>query len=216
MFRILTIEREYGCGGGAIAAQIADQLGWKLWDNSLTQEIAKLANVDCRAVEKCDEKVDSTFYRLAKVFWRGSHERSIPMPDAEAFDADCMVSMMERLAQRIAGEGHSVVVGRGSPFFLRDRSDTFSVFLYANRNEKIRRLVESGKSSAQAEELIDTVDRDRKTFIKHYFNCDWPTRALYDLMINSGMGDDNVIRTILDTMKRLEAIPHDAELSLRR
>ena len=109
-----------------------------------------------------------------------------------------------------------MVVGRGSPFFLRDRSDTFSVFLYANRNEKIRRLVESGKSSAQAEELIDTVDRDRKTFIKHYFNCDWPTRALYDLMINSGMGDDNVIRTILDSMKRLEAIPHDAELSLRR
>lgn len=216
MFRILTIEREYGCGGGAIAAELAQRLGWKLWDHLLTEEIAKLANVDCRAVEKCDEKVDGTFYRLAKVFWRGSYERSMPLPDAEAFDADCMVSMMERLATRIAAEGKAVVVGRGSPFFLRDRDDTFSVFLYADRQEKIHRLVSSGNTSAEAEELIDTVDQERKTFIKHYFNADWPTRSLYDLMINSGIGDEQVIATILETMRRVRPIPHAAELSLRR
>jgi cytidylate kinase len=215
MFRILTIEREYGSGGGAIAAEIARRLGWKLWDHSLTEEIAKLAHVDCRTVEECDEKVDGTFYRLAKVFWRGSYERSMPLPDAEAFDADCMVSMMERLAGRIADEGQAVVVGRGSPFFLRDRSDTFSVFLYAHRNEKVRRLVETGKTTAEAEELIDTVDHERKTFIKHYFNADWPTRSLYDLMINSGMGDANVIETILQTMHRLESNPSATEMSIR-
>jgi CMP/dCMP kinase len=216
MFRILTIEREYGTGCGAIAAEIARRLGWKLWDHTLTEEIARLAHVDCRTVEQCDEKVDSTFYRLAKVFWRGSYERSMPMPDAEAFDADCLVSMMERLAGRIADEGQAVVVGRGSPFFLRDRSDTFSVFLYGHRNEKVRRLVESGKTTAEAEELIDTVDHERKTFIKHYFNSDWPTRSLYDLMINSGMGDENVIETILQTMRRLEANPSASELSVQR
>jgi cytidylate kinase len=216
MFRILTIEREYGTGCGAIAAEIARRLGWKLWDHTLTEEIAKLAHVDCRTVEQCDEKVDSTFYRLAKVFWRGSYERSMPMPDAEAFDADCLVSMMERLAGRIADEGQAVVVGRGSPFFLRDRSDTFSVFLYGHRNEKVRRLVESGKTTAEAEELIDTVDHERKTFIKHYFNSDWPTRSLYDLMINSGMGDENVIETILQAMRRLEANPSARELSVQR
>lgn len=215
MFRILTIEREYGCGAGAIAAEIARQLGWKLWDHNLTEEIARLANVDCRTVEQCDEKVDGTFYRLAKVFWRGSYERSMPMPEAEAFDADCMVSMMDRLAARIANEGQAVVVGRGSPYFLRDRQDTFSVFIYADRPQKIRRLIESGKSSSEAEELIDTVDQERRTFIKHYFGADWPTRSLYDLMINSGMGDENVIETILETMRRTETSARTAELSAR-
>jgi cytidylate kinase len=216
MFRILTIEREYGCGAGAIAGEISRRLGWKLWDHTLTEEIAKLANVDCRTVERCDEKVDSTFYRLAKVFWRGSYERSMPMNEAEAFDADCMVTMMDSLAARIAKEGNAVVVGRGSPYFMRDREDTFSVFVYADRNEKIRRLVESGKSSPEAEELIDTVDHERKTFIKHYFNADWPTRSLYNLMINSGMGDENVIETILETMRRVETSAVTAELSARR
>jgi len=216
MFRILTVEREYGCGGGAIASELANRLGWKLWDHQLTEEIAKLANVDCRAVERCEERRDSTFYRLAKVFWRGSYERSMHMPDADAFDADCMMSMMEQLAGRIAEEGNAVVVGRGAPFFLRDRSDTFSVFLYAHRQEKVRRLVDSGKNSVEAEELIDTVDHERKTFIKHYFNAEWPTRSLYNLMVNSGMGDEIVIATILETMRRFEAASLVPELSVRR
>jgi len=50
MFRLITIEREYGCGGGAIAAQLADYLGWKLWDRLLTDEIARMANVDAASV----------------------------------------------------------------------------------------------------------------------------------------------------------------------
>ena len=46
MFRLITIEREYGCGGGAIAAQLAHRLNWQLWDRRLTEEIARLANVE--------------------------------------------------------------------------------------------------------------------------------------------------------------------------
>ena len=50
MFRVITIEREYGCGAPAIAAELADHLGWKLWDRLLTEEIARLANVEPSAV----------------------------------------------------------------------------------------------------------------------------------------------------------------------
>jgi cytidylate kinase len=203
MFRIITLEREYGCGCAGIATALASRLGWKLWDHLLTEEIAKQANVDCGTVEQREEKIDSTFYRLAKAFWRGSYERSMPMAESQTFDADCMVSMMEGITARIAEEGSAVVVGRGAPYFLRERADTFRVFLYAPQAEKIRRLVASGTSSAEAEDLVDTVDRERMTFIKHYFNADWPTRSLYHLMINTSIGDEKVIATILDTMQSL-------------
>ena len=43
MFRLITIEREYGSGAAAIAASLAEQLGWKLWDHLLTEEIARIA-----------------------------------------------------------------------------------------------------------------------------------------------------------------------------
>lgn len=202
--RIITIEREYGCGGAIIARHLAERLGWKLWDQKLTEEIAGVANVECSAVEKQGERLDSRIYRLSKVFWRGSYERAMPVDDSRAFDADCMVSTMEKIAAKIAAEGSAVVVGRGGPYFLRDRDDTFRVFLYAPRAEKIRRLVAAGTAEPEAEELVATVDNERRAFIKHYFNCDWPTRALYHMMINTVMGDERVIATVLDTMERLQ------------
>ena len=204
MFRIVTLEREYGCGCAGIAAELADRLHWKLWDHLLTEEIAKQAHVDCGTVERREERVDGTFYRLAKTFWRGSYERSMPMSESQTFDADCMVSMMEGITARIAEEGNAVVVGRGTPYFLRERGDTFRVFLYAPREEKIRRLLAAGTRQSEADELVDTVDRERIAFIKHYFNADWPTRALYHLMINTAIGDERVIATILDAMRLLE------------
>jgi hypothetical protein len=87
---------------------------------------------------------------------------------------------------------------------LRNRPDVFHVFLYAPREEKLLRIQQQGKSRKEAEVLVDTVDRDRITFIAHYFNADWPTRALYNLMINTSMGNEHVISLILNTMRLLE------------
>jgi cytidylate kinase len=206
MFRLVTIEREYGCGGGAIAEQLAQRLGWKLWDDLLTEEIARIANVAPAAVMRCDERMDSRFHRLAKAFWRGSYERGSTLGNS-LFDADRMVSMMEQIAPRIGREGNAVVVGRGAPFFLREQPDTFHVFLYAPRAEKVRRLVQDGSSESEAENLVDTVDRERIAFVKHYFDADWPTRSLYHVMINTAVGNESVIETILHTMHLVEGRP---------
>jgi cytidylate kinase len=206
MYRIIALEREYGCGCAGIANTLAGRLGWKLWDHLLTEEIAARAHVDCGTVEKRAEKVDSTFYRLAKTFWRGSYERSVPLAESDTFDADCMVAMMEGITAKIAEEGNAVVVGRGAPYFLRERVDTFRVFLYAPQAEKIRRLVESGTDPAEAQDLVNTVDSDRIAFIKHYFNADWPTRCLYHMMINTSIGDDRVVAMILDAIRLLGGI----------
>ncbi len=206
MFRLITIEREYGSGAAAIAATLADRLGWKLWDHLLTEEIARIAQVDPSAVHRCDERMDSRLHRLAKVFWRGSYERSTPLGN-QIFDTDRMVSMMQEIMNRIAREGNSVVVGRGAPYFLRDNPDTFHVFLYAPRAEKIRRTTADGHSQEEAEEMVDSVDRERIAYVKHYFNADWPTRSLYHMMLNTAVGNEPVVKTILDTMRLVEGKP---------
>jgi cytidylate kinase len=215
MFRIITLEREYGCGCAGIGRELAERLHWKVWDHLLTEEIAQRAHVDCGTVEEREEKRDGAFYRLAKTFWRGSYERAMPMFEPETFDADCIVRMMEGITAKIAEEGNAVVVGRGAPYFLRSRSDTFRVFLYAPRAEKVRRLVSAGTSLADADELVDTVDRERMAFVKHYFNADWPTRSLYHLMINTAVGDEKVIATILDAMALLQGSSPVPEPALR-
>jgi|SRR5581483_4848584 len=205
MYRIITVEREYGSGAGDIARALADRLGWKLWDNAITDEIAKLANVDPATVRRCDERVSSTFHRLAKVFWRGSYERSM---ETTTFDPDDMVPLVQQVLQQATAQGNCVIVGRGAPYFLRDRGDAFHVFLYASRSEKLRRLQDAGMTLKQAEEQVDSVDRDRIEFVKRYFGADWPTRCLYHLMINTAIGDENVTSLILDSIRLLESRPN--------
>ncbi|MFZ0861713.1 MAG: cytidylate kinase-like family protein [Candidatus Sulfotelmatobacter sp.] len=206
MFRVISIEREYGCGAAAIAAQLADHLGWKLWDHLLTEEIARLANVECSAVMRCDERMDSRFHRLAKTFWRGSYERSAAL-GSQMFDTDRMMSMMQETMNKIGKEGNAVVVGRGAPYLLRENPDAFHVFLYAPRSEKIRRLIAEGHSEPDAVEQVDSVDRERIAYVKHYFNADWPTRSLYHVMLNTAVGNEPVVQTILDTMQLVEGRP---------
>jgi cytidylate kinase len=215
VIRTITVEREFGAGGAAIAELLARQMGWKLWDQNLTAEIAKLAQVDRASVERLDERCDSLFYRLMKTYMRGSFERSLPVEGLENFDADRMVAFMQRVIERAADAGHCVIVGRGATYLLRHRPDAFHVFIYAPMDEKIRRVKASGKSEAEAIELITTIDQERATFIQKYFSKEWPTRYLYHQMINSKVGDELVVRAIinqvLDMDAHSETSPHIAE-----
>jgi cytidylate kinase len=213
MIKIVTVEREYGCGGGEIALRLAELLGWKLWDHLLTEEIARLANCSQAAVEQREERTDPLYYRLFKSFLRGSYEGSINAPKLNLVDSENILKMTQRVVQHAASKGESVIVGRGSQLFLKDRADTFRVFLYAPREHKVRRLLSRGKSERDAQELVDTVDRERAGFIEKYFHVAWPDRAVYHVMINTAVGDETVVQTILNFMKSFDAKISNASTS---
>jgi cytidylate kinase len=202
---IVTIEREYGSGGGEIAQLLAKQLGWKLWDQRLTEEIARLGNCPKAVVERREERTDPLYYRLFKSFLRGSYEGSINAHKLNVVDSESILKITERVVQHAAKTGDSVIVGRGSQQFLRNREATFRVFLYAPREDKVRRLLGRGKTEEEAEQLVDTVDRERAAFIQKYFRVEWPDRAIYHTMINTAIGDQAVVHMILDFMKTLDS-----------
>ena len=205
MVNIITIEREYGCGGGDIAQLLANRLGWKLWDQRLTEEIARLANCPKAVVEAREERNDPLYYRLFKSFLRGSYEGSINAPKLNLVDSETILKTTRRVVEHAAERGNCVIVGRGSQQFLKNRSDTLRVFLYAPREDKVRRLLARGKSEGEAEELVDTVDRERADFIQKYFNVEWPDRVIYHTMMNTAIGDECVANTILSLVHTYEA-----------
>lgn len=202
--KIITVEREYGSGGAIIARTLAERLGWKLWDEQLTAEIARVANVDAMAARRCDERVDPFLYRLFKVYARGSYERALAMGESHVFDTDCMVDMLHKVIEDVASRGNCVIVGRGSPYILRNHPDAFHVFVYAPVDEKVRRIQTLGKTQKEALQLVQDIDRERAEFIHHYFGKEWPCRSLYNLMINSKFGDEFVIDSILKNIELLE------------
>ncbi|HLY63343.1 MAG TPA: cytidylate kinase-like family protein [Terriglobia bacterium] len=203
MIRIITIEREFGSGGGVIAAKVAARLGWKLWDQLLTDEIARRLDCPSRTVQEREERRDSVSHRLMKAFMRGSYEGSLNAPRLKAVDSECIRDVTQQILKEVAESGNSVIVGRGSAYYLSDRMDAFHVFIYAPFQAKVRRLQSTGKSEKEAMELAQTVDLDRAAFIKRFFNVDWPERHRFHLMVNSCIGDDAAVETVLETHARL-------------
>jgi cytidylate kinase len=76
------------------------------------------------------------------------------------------------------------------------------VFIYAPFEERVRRLRSTGKSEKEAFELAQTVDQERADFARQYFDIEWPDRHRFHLMVNSGMGEDAAVETILDAVTR--------------
>ncbi len=200
MINIITIDREYGSGAADIAATLAARLGWKLWDELLTVEIARILGCDCPAVEQLEERRDALHYRLFKAFLRGSFEGTLNAQRVKMVDADCIRETSEKVVRQAAAQGNCVIVGRGSAYYLHSNPDAFHVFLYAPFEDKIRRLRNMGKSEEEAHLLAETVDQDRAAYIKQYFKLEWPFREIYDLMLNSSLGDDVVVETILNSV----------------
>ena len=200
MVRIITLDREYGSGGADIARKVAERMGWKLWDQLLTDEIARRLDCDCDEVEDHEEKRDPVFYRLFKSFVRGSFEGSLDPRRLRTVDTECVRQVVLQILPEIAKEGNCVIVGRGSAYYLGDRPDAFHVFVYAPFQERVRRLRETGKSESECIELAETVDRERAEFVKQYFDIEWPDRHRFHLMVNSGMGEDAAVETILDAV----------------
>ena len=204
MIKVITLEREYGSGGGSIARKLAERLGWKLWDKDLTDELARSMNCDLAEVQCREERRDPLHYRFLKSLMRGSFAGNPNAPAMRLLDADRIVAATCRLVKEAAEAGNGVIVGRGGACCLQERDDAYHVFVYAPVEDKIRRLRESGKSEAEAKDLVDSVDKERAAAIKKHFDLEWPGRHRYHLMINTSIGEEAVVRTILKGIAVLE------------
>jgi cytidylate kinase len=205
MIKVITIEREYGCGAANISRTVADRLGWKLWDQEITAEIARRLKCRHEMVAEREERLDSMFYRLIKAFMRGSFEARIDTAQLEVLDADNLAILFEKVVNEISERGNCVIVGRGANWFLRHRGDAFHAFLYAPYEEKMRRTLAQGETERDAAHLLESVDRERAAFIRKYYGKEWPDRSLYNVMINTRVGDDAVVAALLNVVEVLDA-----------
>src|SRR5215472_18671549 len=97
MIKVITIEREYGCGGGEIARKVAERLGWELWDQKLTCEIARVTQSAEGDVQCREEQRDPLYYRLLKSIMRGSFEGSQNLQHLKLLDADCILKATRQI-----------------------------------------------------------------------------------------------------------------------
>jgi cytidylate kinase len=198
MFRVITVEREFGSGGAMIAKKAAEQLGWILLDKSLVRQIAREIQVDVETARRYDEQVDSWWHRInCSGLWAAAIEAGAAPRDVHFIDAESTAWAAQEVIAADAHDGNCVIVGRGAQCVLQGDHEVFHVFVYAPLAQRVARIQERLGTDKNIEELIQLTDHTRAAYIRKYFGCDWRDPHLYQMMISSELGEDTVAGLII-------------------
>src|SRR5580700_4316471 len=126
MKQLLLIDHEFGAGASTIGKIVAKRLDWPCYDEALTQEVERLAKIPNEVCQRRLMQNDPVVQRLVNVLWRGSFDRNLPSPDMAILDSDRLAALLQKVIEETAEKKPCVIIGRGAPFFLRERTDIYS------------------------------------------------------------------------------------------
>lgn len=198
---VITISRMYGSGGSVIAARVAEELGWSLFDNRFIEMVAERSGLSPAEVSAREERVPPLVERIAAALSLGSPEMMPAMPDTPLQSLDEQIWGIERrVIEEAVQSGPAVFVGRGAQCLLAEREDALHVFCYAPRsflrNQVMQRL---RVSAAEAERLVADTNRQREQYVRRQFQRDWRSPENYHLMLNtSWLGLDGAADVIVE------------------
>lgn len=178
---VITIAREYGCGGREIGKQIASQFGIPCYDHQIIEKIVSESNLSSSLVSDEEQRVSpSELYRLYA--W---YAYSLPGNTSIAeqlFDLDC------RIINHFAQEGSCVIIGRLANLILKDRLNVIRIFVYASKESEAARVSARDKLSLdEALEKVKRVNRERAAHCEHFTHTQWKDATNYDITINSDL-----------------------------
>ena len=200
-YRVLTVNREFGSGGGRIAQSVAKWLGWKLLDHEIIDAIAQAAHVDPEVVSQYDEQADSLELRSShKALRTASIASGAPRADDITFTANLMAEFTRKIIEDAYTKGNCVIVGRGAQCILQHKPEVFHAFVYAPFLDRVERLKGRLEKGANIEQRIRTVDQERADFLQQRFGKSWNNPHLYNLMISSGENEGSTARVLLYAM----------------
>ncbi len=195
MIRVVTVAREYGSGGGQIAALAARRLGWDLVDKSLINSVAEKIRVGEHVVGQIQGRGSWWMERIARAVWLETGGTAVDLVDAEN------VHQLTVEAIREAGErGDCVIVGRGGQCVLREREDALHVFVFAPTEYRMQRLERRYPTKKELTAAIARVDEERAAYIQEFHGQDWKDPSLYHLWINGTRGVEAAAETIVNAV----------------
>lgn len=198
--RIIAIGRENGSGGRETGHLLAEKLGIPFYDKELLALAAQGGKIDAETVREYDERrahpvVDFMETQVTS-FWRQYQTEPAHKRVAEAeFDA----------IRRLAEKGPCVLIGRCADFVLKDRTDVLRVFIRADEDARVRRIISRhGFTPERALRYIHDTDKHRSAYYTAYTGWKWGDAAHFHLVVNSApTGADGAAAAILTYLEHM-------------
>ena len=163
----ITITRQYGSGGMAVAEAVAKTLGVKCYNRNIVDNADDIQTVIDHAYDTPNDFISS----ISSLIGQG-----VPRQNQ-------MYIQQARIIRELAEGDSAVFVGRCADYILRDVPNHYSFFIYAE-DEHRREVVSKLYKDFSFEDVRD-VDKKRKSYYAYYTGRTWGDPKNYDLMINS-------------------------------
>ncbi len=172
---IITVGREFGSGGHAIADILSKKFNIPLYDSNILHEIAGIKNVDVQTYTKYDEVPKNKIFSKTRLGgYSSSPEENI---------ANLQFNYLRAKAEK--GESF-VVVGRCSETILRGYPGVVSLFILGDKEEKLKRIMKVyNVSEIEADVMMSKQDKKRKSYHNYYCPVKWGDSRNYDISLNS-------------------------------
>ena len=196
MKSIISIGRQYGCGGREICKALSEKLGIPFYDRELIDYAANKSGIDPDVLAKYDEKAtNSLLYSLSIGSY---HYLSTPIGAQTLPLNDQLFISQSEVIKQLADKGPCIILGRCSDYVLRERSDVLRVFLYCDLDIRIENVEKRlGIPKSKAAELIKKTDKRRASYYNYYTQLKWGDLKNFDLALNSKIGKEKVIDAII-------------------
>ena len=226
----VTVSREFGSGGTAIAKAVARRLGARYLSREIFTMALQMANVGEAPTESPSpgmpivevEEIPSLAGRIVEAILgpiaEGLHLSTPPPPVEVTEEEETLLrqvvdsdeayrQLLQSVLEQVLEEGSSVVIGgRGGQALLRGRPGVLHVHISAPLQDRVRRVMAQERCGQSiALEIIERMDRQRHRYLRRYFGVEWRDPALYHLMLNSALlGEDNAVELIVTAARMLE------------
>ncbi|HZZ78432.1 MAG TPA: cytidylate kinase-like family protein [Gemmataceae bacterium] len=169
----MTISREAGTQGTAVAEEVGSRLQWQVYDHQLLELVAQDMGVRAKLLESIDEK------RTTWLLEDFESALGVPMVTEPAY-----VHHLVRTVLALSSHGECVIVGRGAAQILSG-PHTFRVRLVAPLQWRLQAVCrEHGMKMDEAKAYLQDTDREHAAFVRELFQKDPAEAHQYDLIIN--------------------------------
>ena len=176
---VITISRQYGCGGRELAEILAKKLNVKLYDRQIVHiAAAKLGINDLSEQDLLD--LENTVHPLTLTLtFMPFHSFGTRMGESSRG----MFLSEASVVRKLANDGPCVILGRCADYVLEDMPNHFSIFVCANDEyrEKRGKEVYEGKTLKE----LDAENEKRARYYNYYTGKKWGEASNYDLIVNT-------------------------------
>ncbi len=213
--RAVTVSREYGSGGGEVAARLAERLGWRLVDHEVVTQIAQRLGVEEEDAAAHDEHAESWVVQFLSTMQSVGPMVALPSNLTFPPDEAAYTRALRDVVHGAVLAGQVVIIGRGSQIILRGRRDTLHVRIVAPLDLRIAYVaLRENLTRAAAQQRIAQKDMERRRYLSTTYR-DVPDDAhLYDLILNTAVLDldscASLIQVALEAKASLLGVPVEA------